>query len=158
VKRSPWRRSDLWAFHLEVTDASGRLVWHTLAGASALSYLMQEADARAIEGAAARVRSALDDDVEKLLRSLDVSLRAHADLASRREHAIEGALHGERARLSASLLQPGLFDRRAERALAAQNAVLEEALAGCRARLDDIAATAQLDAEPGRLAFALLRR
>ena len=68
------------------------------------------------------------------------------------------AIESERARLSASLLQRGLFDRRAERALSAQTAVLDEALARCRARLDEIESTGQIVAEPTRLAFALLRR
>ena len=71
--------------------------------------------------------------------------------AAHRERAIARAIESERARLSATLLQRGLFDRRAERALSAQTAVLDEALARCRARLDEIASTAQIVAEPAAL-------
>ena len=67
-------------------------------------------------------------------------------------------LESERARLSATLVQRGLFDRRTERAFAAQTAVLDEALARCRIRLDEIAATARIVAETRRLAFVLIRR
>ena len=68
------------------------------------------------------------------------------------------AIESERARLSATLLQRGLFDRRAERTLGAQTAVLDEALARCRTRLHEIESSRQIVAEPARLAFALLRR
>ena len=47
--------------------------------------------------------------------------------------AIAEELEQQRARLASALVQPGLFDRRAERAAAAQNATLDEALAPLRA-------------------------
>ena len=46
----------------------------------------------------------------------------------RREGAITEALRLRQARLSAGLLQPGLFDRRAERAAAAQASVVDDAV------------------------------
>jgi ERCC4-related helicase len=101
---------------------------------------------------------ALTNAGQNALVTLVSALRAPVDLACRREHAIADSLTAERARLSASLLQPGLFDRRAERALAAQSAVLDEALARCRRHLDEIAGTERLVVERLRLAFAVIRR
>ena len=54
---------------------------------------------------------------------------------TRREEAIARALRDSHARLSAGLLQPGLFDRHAERAAAAQTSRVDEAVAKSRARL-----------------------
>jgi hypothetical protein len=92
------------------------------------------------------------------LASLRSSLGPHLDLALRRERAIAEGLEHKRARLSAQLLQRGLFDRRTERARAAQSAVLDQALARCRTRLDELASAAQIVVVPARLAFVLIRR
>ena len=89
----------------------------------------------------------------RLLASLHVSLHAFLELSARRERALAETLESERARLSSALLQRGLFDRRAERHVAAQSAVLAEALLKCQTRLSEIAAATQIAAEPGQLAF-----
>ena len=47
---------------------------------------------------------------------------------TRRENAIVDALRRRHARLSAGLVQPGLFDRRAERAAAAQASLVDSAV------------------------------
>ena len=98
-----------------------------------------------------------DGERQAALASLVSSLWPFLELASRREHAIAGALEHERARLSARLLQRSLFDRRVERMHAAQNAVLDQALTRCRIRIDELAAATQIAPEPGRLAFAVIR-
>jgi hypothetical protein len=81
----------------------------------------------------------------------------HASLAEARERAIAEGLRQQRARIAASLLQPGLFDRRAERAGAAQNATLDEALEHCARRLDELARCRTVSIDR-RLAFGLVAR
>jgi hypothetical protein len=78
-------------------------------------------------------------------------------LAEARERAIAEGLRQQRARIAASLLQPGLFDRRVERAAAAQNATLDEALDRCSRRLDDLSRYDVVSIDR-RLAFGLVAR
>jgi superfamily II DNA or RNA helicase len=151
-------RGNLWGFHLSFIDSADRLVWHTILGAITATHPDATALGRAIDEAATLLASRLENEGKTALASLNTSLRPYLSLASRREQAIADILESERARLSAPLLQRGLFDRRAERAVVAQRAVVDEALGRCRTRLDELAAAAQIAAEPGRLAFALIRR
>ena len=84
--------------------------------------------------------------IEELLRPsmaavyLDVSAAftarhaAFIESALAREAAILRTLEGRESRLAFGLLQPGLFDRRAERAAGAQRVVLREAADHCRER------------------------
>jgi len=144
----------LWGFHTSFADAAARPIWQRLIGVSA-----PMADVGVpIDRVAALLASSLDGDSQSALAALGPALRAFLDRAALRERAVLQAIDGERARLSASLLQRGLFDRRAERAFNAQTAVLDEALARCRARLDEIESTRHIVVERARLAFALLRR
>ncbi|HEU4689788.1 MAG TPA: hypothetical protein VFS23_15555, partial [Vicinamibacterales bacterium] len=92
------------------------------------------------------------------LAALLSSLHPFLEQAARRERALAETIGLERARLSAALLQRGLFDRRAERQAAAQTAILDEALLRCRTRLSEIDAASQIVAEPRQLAFVLIRR
>jgi superfamily II DNA or RNA helicase len=80
------------------------------------------------------------------------------DLAWRRERAIEEGLASRQARLSAAVIQRGLFDHRSERAAAAQTAVVEYALERCRARRREIEAARTISADEPSLAFAVLLR
>ena len=154
VTRKRRRRcASVWGFHLSFANSSAQRVWRTLLGVN----YPAESNA-SVEELVARLASALDGDRETTLAALDASLKVFLERAAFREHAIARAIENERARLSASLLQRGLFDRRAERALGAQTTVLDEALARCRTRLDEIESTGHLVAEPARLAFVLLRR
>jgi superfamily II DNA or RNA helicase len=151
-------RGNLWGFHLSFIDSADRLVWHTILGAITASHPDARALGRAIDEAATLLASTLEHEGRTAMASLETSLRPYLSLASRREQAMADVLESERARLSATLLQRGLFDRHAERAAVAQRAVLDEAHGRCRARLDDLAATARIVAGPGRLAFALIRQ
>jgi hypothetical protein len=132
-------------------------VWRTLRGAIT-SHEHPNALRDPIDATAALVLSHLDGHRERALASLRVSLQTVLELAARRERALAETLEKERARLSAALLQRGLFDRRAERHVAAQGAVLDDALQRCRTRLAEISAARQIVAEPGHLAFVLFRR
>jgi superfamily II DNA or RNA helicase len=86
------------------------------------------------------------------------ALQAANGLSARRERAIEETLAFRHARLSAAVIQRGLFDRRGERAAASQRAVIEQALERCRARLRELDALAAVAPDEMSLAFALLFR
>jgi hypothetical protein len=147
---------NLWGFHLAFADSTTQRVWQTLIGANFRDSRFGVRDS--IDEVVATLAAALDTDRERARAAVEASVRAVSNRAAIREHAIARAIESERARLSVTLLQRGLFDRRAERALGAQTAVLDEALARCRARLLEIESSGQIVAEPARLAFALLRR
>ena len=134
VARRHGHRPNLWGFHvclpIRPHSPCGR---HSSAPALPLS-----ADSPAfVDHMAALLASTLDGDSQTRLTALEAALKAFHNRAAVREHALARSIESERARLSASLLQRGLFDRRAERALSAQTAVLDEALARCRARLGE---------------------
>jgi hypothetical protein len=157
-RRRNTTRGIVWAFSLAFTDASGHVIWHTLLGAITSGHNDSRAVIPSIDRIAILLASTLDRECQVALASLRSSLGPHLDLALRRERAIAEVLEHERARLSAQLLQRGLFDRRAERAHAAQSAVLNQALARCRTRLDELASAGQIVVVPARLAFVLIRR
>ena len=73
------------------------------------------------------------------LYALRLALRQLAQLWGRRERAIAELLRARHARLSAGLLQPGLFDRRNERAASAQSVLLASALSDSATRLRTLA-------------------
>ena len=166
-------RGCMWAFRLVFADPDQQFVWETLLGVVAprqCPVLNTQCStqgpgprtlltpSRWIEWSATQLAPILALERQKALDSLATSLKAPLDLALRREQAITAALTAERARLSAALLQPGLFDRRAERLLAAQSAVLDEALERCRVRIEEIVRTGRLVVERQRLAFAVIHR
>jgi superfamily II DNA or RNA helicase len=151
-------RGCLWGFRFEFIDLAHEVVWHTLIGARTSRLALSTLGSRSIDRAATSIASKLEGDLHEAQVALAQSLHQYRDLASRRERAIAETIEGNRARLSATLLQPGLFDRRVERAVAAHSGVLDEALTRCRARLAELAATTHVVSEPGRLAFVLVRR
>jgi hypothetical protein len=58
--------------------------------------------------------------------------------------------------MSALMLQPGLFDRRAERAATTQSIVLNDALARCDARLADLVRHGRVAVATRQLVFAVI--
>jgi superfamily II DNA or RNA helicase len=157
VRKRSGRCASLWGFHLSFADSTAQHLWRTLIGAATSSLTDSPVPIDSIDRVAPELATKCDGDRERAAASLEAALRAFRERASLRERAIARTIDGERARLSASLLQRGLFDRRAERAFNAQTAVLDEALARCHTRLAEIESTGQIVAEPARLAFALLR-
>ena len=83
-----------------------------------------------------RLRDVLIDDLD-----------APLELLRRREHSMAAAFRERHARMSATLLQRGLFDRRIERAAAAQSALLEEVLSKSAARVADLSACERIEIE-----------
>jgi len=149
-----------WAFRLVFEDVAQQPVWDTLVGISgdASSAPTPFRDLREwIQSSADLVAPLVAAECLTAHTALSASLRTPLDLATRREHAIAWALEVQRARVSAALLQPGLFDRRTERAAAAQSAILDEALARCSTRLDELARSGQPVMFRHRLAFGAIR-
>jgi hypothetical protein len=111
---------------LPVVDAAGRVVFaaivglHDDRGLGTFDDLLNEA-------AAATHR--------RLLAALSSSIDRALQLMTRREKAIVDALRQRHARLAAGLVQPGLFDRRNERAAAAQASLAEAAIRKSTSRL-----------------------
>ena len=95
---------------------------------------------------------------DRVLAATSDAMAPWLTLATRREEAIVDALHESHARLSAALLQPGLFDRRAERAAAAQAARVDEAVAKSRLRLEALARWRRLSRDERMLVFGIAFR
>jgi superfamily II DNA or RNA helicase len=157
TRRRRGRPKSVWGFQFAFTDGSGQFVWRTLLGAT-FADGGSGAASDSIEKTVTLLVARLDRPREAVLSSLQTSLRAYLELASCRERSLSATLEAESARLSAALLQRGLFDRRAERRFATQKAVVDEALDRCRTRLSEIAVTDQIVAGPAQLAFVLIRR
>jgi hypothetical protein len=122
-----------------------------------LATLSHEAVRQRIEAFQTQVEPALNSIADRLLSSVLSACTPSRTLTREREQAIAEGLRQQRARLATSLLQPGLFDHRAERAAAAQNATLDEALARCAARLDELARSSVMSIDR-RLVFSLISR
>jgi hypothetical protein len=153
--------SRIWAFRALFTAGDGRTVWESVLG-------LAQHDSPRCGREAAEVGRHLDPRRaslsaagrlahQTLKRSLEASLRQPIDLMTRRERAIVRALQQHHARLSAHLMQRGLFDRRAERVAEAQSALLETALAQCESRLESLAQLSKVHTDELQLVFALAR-
>jgi superfamily II DNA or RNA helicase len=148
-------------YRLALEDADQQALWETVIGidcdigSAPRSYR----DLRAWLSSLAALTGDTATDYSHGLGDAAVGpLQAMRSLAVQRERAIVERLQQSRARLASALLQPGLFDRRAERIAAGQKATLDEALRLCEDRLTELARRA--DARPGRprLALAVVRR
>jgi superfamily II DNA or RNA helicase len=150
----------VWVFRLAFVDREGQLVWESLA---------------ALEGEVItprgpthpRLRDVLDPRHPALQRLVDVTaaarlgaLQSSVDpglrLFREREHAMIDALRARHARLSAPLVQRGLFDNRNDRLASAQAALLDRALTQSRDRLADLDACSRLRLADGTLLFAVV--
>jgi superfamily II DNA or RNA helicase len=157
VRRRWVARGSVFGFRLAFTDADEQLVWEAIIGVGTPLRPRARSTA-ALESTLTSLSPAVERARLRLFESVRSSRGTAIALARRREDALAGALTAERARLAAALLQPGLFDRRAERTSAAQMAVLDEAVAACRARVEELARSGSTVAGPYRLAFAVCRR
>ena len=162
-RRSAHRRTppvNYWVYRLIFEDPELQPFWMTLIGVGEhgrLPTLSHEALRTRIEAARAAIEPSLNSIADRLLSSFLSAIQPSRVLAEARERAIAEGLRQQRARIAASLLQPGLFDRRAERAAAAQNATLDEALDRCARRLDDLSRYGAVSIDR-RLAFGLVAR
>ena len=148
VIRRRSRAAALWVFRFGVADARGHALWDTLVGvhASRVAVVPRTPDdlrqwlARTGQG----FRKLLQRERERVLLELERDIRRPLMRALRRERAILEALHDEQGRLAALLLQPGLFDRRSDRAAEAQRRIADAAVARGHQRLEDLNARRRL--------------
>ena len=95
---------------------------------------------------------------EHILAATSAAIASWLDLTTRREEAVGRALRESHARLSAGLLQFGLFDRHAERAAAAQTSRVDEAFAKSRARLAMLLRSRRLGVDERVVVFGVVFR
>jgi superfamily II DNA or RNA helicase len=150
----------LWVYSVVLTTSSGRVVWeallplrgdipnvrrHSTKLTRNLLDSCPELLQRAVEGGRDRLVSGLQQSMQPAL------LRWNA-----RECDLAAALRARHARLSAGLIQRGLFDRRDERLVAAQTSLLREALSRSADRLRDLVQSKDLRVDTSALVFAVV--
>jgi superfamily II DNA or RNA helicase len=146
VRRRHGSTGAIRAFQLTFVDESGRLAFETTVG------VRVDAELVALEP---HVHIAAASYHRRALASIVAEIAPWLELSRHREEAIVRALRDSHARLSAGLLQPGLFDRRAERAAAAQAARVDEAMVKSRVRLDALDQLRRLHCGERRLLFEI---
>jgi hypothetical protein len=145
VRRPHRDTGEIRAFQLSFADASGRVAFETIVG---VRIDIEPVDLEQDANIAAPYH-------EQALASVATEIAPWLELSHRREAAIARSIDDDHARLSAKMLQPGLFDRRAERVAAAQAACVNEAIARSRDRVDALDRLRQLGCGERRLLFGI---
>ena len=131
-----------WALWVELADSEGHLLWETLIGVCGdpgwTRRRPREEIRRLVDTSWKQVQEDAGIQHRGFMQQVSDSLRASMALALEREHAIAREIAQRGARMAVNLLQPGLFDRRAERHVAAQREVIDYALAQCHGRLAEL--------------------
>jgi superfamily II DNA or RNA helicase len=147
-------------FRLEFVDGAGHPLWETLLALAAAPRAMPPARSAAvrawIEQAVRQLSGVVAREQQAELARLGLACEALLATSAGRERAIMAAVAERHARMAAPLVQPGLFDRRAERLAAAQAAVRDEILDRCRQRLAALARAQAPSLGRRALAFAVL--
>ena len=149
VRRHASSRARLWALRLPIVDANGHVVFDTIIG------LRDGRNLATLDDVLEQVAAARH---EQILVALSGIIRPSLHLVARREEAILDALRLRQARLSADLLQPGLFDRRAERAAAAQASIVDDAVQKAAAHLSRLHRLGHLRADRPVIVFGIAFR
>jgi hypothetical protein len=147
------------AYQLIFEDPELQPFWTTVIGIREGRRLLDpshDAIRRSVHSLSNAIAPVLIPTLHGLLVRFHAALNQSRSLAAARERAIADGVRQQRARLATLLVQPGLFDRRAERATAAQNATLEEALDRCTQRLAEL--DRQTVSVDRRLVFGVFRR
>ena len=145
VRRPHRETREIRACQLSFTDASGHVAFETIAGV--------RIDIEPIDlESGGNIAPAYH---EQALASIAAEIAPWLELSHRREAAIARSIDEDHARLSAKMLQPGLFDRRAEKVAAAQAACVDEAIARSRDRVDALDRLRQLRCGERRLLFGI---
>jgi superfamily II DNA or RNA helicase len=149
-----------WALWLECACLNGQLQWETLIGVRAdhqWPRCESMADLRKrVDQSWTLVRNHVSIEHSRVTDHLISWLRTSAARALERENAIARALERHHARLAATLLQGGLFERRTEREAAAQRELLEMALTHCQTRTEELRQRQAADVTASRPAFSLI--
>jgi superfamily II DNA or RNA helicase len=137
-----------WAVRLVFADDLQQVRWTTIVGADVDAATSGSPGWQRIPAAVVRLHAAeidrLTDDARRL-----------AGVALRRERDIRDAL--ELRIRHRTVLEPGLFDRRAERTATAQSLVLSEALERCSRHIADLTRLAGLRLQTAELLFGAFR-
>jgi hypothetical protein len=149
-----------WALWLEFADADGRVLWETIVGLGGSHVWMRQRSReqirRLMDTSWPQVQRDAAVHHQRLTHLVSQSLRTSAALAVERERAIARDITVQHARMAAGLLQPGLFDRRAERQAATQREIVDHALAHCHDRLAELQRHRNAIASAFRPAFSLI--
>lgn len=150
----------LWVYKFVLTTGDGRLVWEALAPFAGTLTSRRRYSARLMRTLLSTDSPGLQTVVANhcalVLQQLRLSVRPMLERYSAREHSLASVLRSRHARLSAGLLQCGLFDRRDEHLASAQTTLLEEALSQSASRLRELDGFDNLRIDAAELVFALL--
>jgi len=154
LTRAPRRL--LWVAEVSTCGEDDLPVWTTLIGMDGVASEAARSDIRSLARDLGIHADRMNVGLQRPIVEAIGALKQLVTLNSVRERAICAGIRTRHARIAAELLQPGLFDRRAERRAAAQSSVFEEALAQCQSRIDDLARLAEPQAGPPVIRFAAL--
>ena len=149
IRRSGSARC-VWAMRLSFADSRAHVCWSTLVGVTAPTQRISDLR-RALDGQLGA--DFLQVYLTALTRVLIGGAVPFASSAIAREDAILASLHATRAHLVPR--ERGLFDRRDERASAAQVAILAEAVSRCERQRLQLASLQRLTLNSCELAFAV---
>ncbi|MBM3820265.1 MAG: DEAD/DEAH box helicase [Acidimicrobiia bacterium] len=158
-RRRTGATSCYWLFRLLLAASDGRIVATACLplGAAAVARLDLSAawTRRLLDPAQPLVELTRERGVAELARAAERASERTLQVQNDRERALREELVRQQARLSADLLQPGLFGRRRERAASAQAALLDDALAASSFRLEQLSATSTLHVDSCALVFGV---
>ena len=156
--RARMDRRRFWVWRLTFADGNGRLLWESLVPLEAHATRGPSTPGWArvsLDGRDARLTALIERAQGERLTQIADEMRASVVLLRRREQAIARAVEARHARLAAALLQPGLFDRRTERAATARASLMDEARSRAAARVTQLEAAGRPVVEECRLVFAV---
>ena len=150
----------LWAFNVELVTAAGRVVWEAVLPLGSQAINIRRCSPALIPTLlnpdAVALQRVVDEGCVRLVGRLKASMQPAIERWADRECNLMTVLRTTHARLSAGLLQRGLFDRRDERLAATQTSILEEALSQSAGRLHDLAQCHEPHIDTRTLIFAVV--
>jgi superfamily II DNA or RNA helicase len=150
----------LWVFRTAFTTRDGCLVWEALVPVEGGVVVMPRRSAASIRVILnpdqPHLQQVLRQGCELHLRKLQHSLDEALNRWTERERNIVATLRARHARMSAAMVQRGLFDHRVERRAAAQGSLLDHALARSASRLNALAQWRDLRLDTSELVCAVL--
>jgi hypothetical protein len=158
-RRRRSRRDRLWVYRIAMINASNQVVWESMIAARARMHEWLERSGectRAMLLPGSGVPTLISSACHEQITELHDALRKPLALWVRREMDMMAVVRQQHARMSAPLLQAGLFDRTSDRVAATRSAVLDAALSRCRGRLDDLRACDTLSVDRCDMALAVI--
>jgi hypothetical protein len=150
----------LWVYRFLLTTNEGRLVWEALVPVAGALTVRRRCSIRPMRTLLSTelttLQTVLANHAALLPKTLRPSMRSMLERYSAREHSLASVLRSRHARLSAGLLQRGLFDRRDEHLASAQTSLLEEAVSRSANRLRELGGFEELRVDVTELVFAVL--